>query len=106
MQGNLGSPLQAWASTFPPKAHLDVLSSAFQVSFQTVKQTRLGTQDPFGVSGHRKYHFAGARKAGGSLGHVHISYSVNTALAKQKCHQQRTDIFRGRGKKITHAQGF
>lgn len=67
---------------------------------------RLGTQDPFGVSSHRKFHFVGAHKAAESLRHGHISYSVTTALAKQKCHQQQTDTFRGRGKQITQAQGF
>lgn len=90
MKGNLGSSLQAWASTFPPKVHLDVLFSAFQVSFQTVKQLRLGTQDPFGVSDHRKYHFVGCTKLQNpwDVEILHISYSVNMILAKQKCHQQ------------------
>lgn len=75
-QSKSGSPLQAWAFKFPSKAHTDDLSSALQFSFQTVKQTRLETQDLFGVNCHRKYHFAGAHKAAESLRLVRIFYSV------------------------------
>lgn len=77
-----------------------------QLSRFLCRLPRLGTQDPFGVSSHRKFHFVGAHKAAESLRHGHTSYSVTTALAKQKRHQQQTDTFRGRGKQITQAQGF
>lgn len=91
MKGNLGSPLQAWVSTRPPKAHLGVLSSAFQVSFQTVKQSRLGTRtllEPAAIGNSTLW---GRTKAAESSGQIHISYRVNTALADQKCYQQ-TDV--------------
>lgn len=69
----------------------------------TVKQTKLETQDLFVVNCHRKYHFTGAQKAAESLRLVPFLQCVNTAITKQKCHQQWMD-FRRRRKKITHSE--